>query len=378
MTIVINFVKLPEDGEKQNKNAKTDPITWRAVQMMNPNTKFKVVDDNEPPINVAHMFNSLATAQQYIDHHLWIKNNPCPEGQVHNLETGECIVIPRNIDPKTKNLLAPFEGQNPRYNWRTGNQFTRGYDSKCEDDGKTGPTIEFELEGQPANGEVVGHVWLPDGVFQCRPDVDDEITLILKDNHGDGANNEFQYKIRIPYNNDDGNALLMKEYEHHKYQDVENVNYQFRPVAKGNCTIGMKAVWHDTPNGVMIKFYVDEGEPVLDQNGNPRKNSKGENMMDSWRPNAGIHESHMNEEWGEDEDLPDSFYQGNPTNNWRLVFEHEDTQKDEGGNPPYKGVTGVQTAFRIDARGKFSTNDITHKNRPVLYGGLVREITPPS
>lgn len=349
--------------------------------MINDPTKFKVIDDNTPPINVAHLFNSQATAQQFIDHHLWLKNNPCPSGQTHDLENGNCIEIPQNIDPKTKNQLAPYQGQNLRYSWKTGNQLIRGYDNKCEDENppKKGPTIEFELKGQPANGEVIGHMWMPNPLTHCQGTPADEVTLILKDNHGDEADNEFQYKIRIPYPRDDGDPLLLKEYKHHDMQEIDDVNYNFRPVAKGGCTIGMKAVWYDTNRGVMIKFYADEGEPVLDENGEEKKNSEGETIRDSWRANPGIHESHMDRNWREDPDpLPDTFFQGNPTNNWRLVFEYEDTSEDEDGNPPYKGVTGVQTAFRIDAKGNGEVRDFSHKNRAVLYGGLVREITPPS
>lgn len=92
MAIATIFIKLPEDGEKQDKGANTDPITWKVVQMMQDPSKFKIVDDSNPPINVAHLFNSQDTAQQFIDHHLWIKNNPCPPGQVHNMETGVCMV----------------------------------------------------------------------------------------------------------------------------------------------------------------------------------------------------------------------------------------------------------------------------------------------
>jgi hypothetical protein len=276
-----------------------------------------------------------------------------------------------SIDQKTKNRLEDLEGGPASYDWRTGNQFGRGYKSKCKNDKKRGPTIEFELEKAPANGEVIGHVWLPDGVRQCDPDFDDVITLILKDNHASEKNkNEFQYKIRVPYNNDDGDSLFWKEFKHHKYQPIERIDYKFRPVAKGGCTIGMKAVWFDTKNGVMIKFYVDEGEEQTIEG--------GKKIRDSWRPKKEEHEKHLDEEWEENEDLPDFFYNGNPTNNWRLVFEHEDTETDKKGHGPYKGETGVQTAFRIDAKGRGKVKDRTHKNRPILYGALVREINAPS
>jgi hypothetical protein len=91
MTEIINYIPLPTDGEVQYKGAKENPELWKVTAMNNPNTKFKVVDDGNPPINVAHMFNSETSAQQFIDHHKWIRNHPCPPGQTHDMNTGVCI-----------------------------------------------------------------------------------------------------------------------------------------------------------------------------------------------------------------------------------------------------------------------------------------------
>ena len=63
------------------------------------------------------------------------------------------------LDERTKNKLESVAGGTAKYSWRTGNQTVRGYSS-----GGDGPTIEFEIEESPANGEVIGHIWLPDGV----------------------------------------------------------------------------------------------------------------------------------------------------------------------------------------------------------------------
>ena len=79
MTKNVQFIKLPSYGESQSKGAKDDAGIWTVSRMNNPTTKFKVVDNSDPPINVAHMFNSEESAQQYIDHYRWLKNNPCPD-----------------------------------------------------------------------------------------------------------------------------------------------------------------------------------------------------------------------------------------------------------------------------------------------------------
>lgn len=262
-------------------------------------------------------------------------------------------------DQKTKNKLAPFDGGSPSYSWETGNQFIRTYGGNDK-----GPTIEFQIRKAPANGEAIGHVWLPDGVTGQPHKDDDEITLIVKDNHAENDNKEeFQYKIRVPFNKDDNESLLYKEYQHHDYEEIKGVNYNFRPVAQGGCIIGLKAVWYDTKKGVKILFYVD----------------KGEGGKDSFRPNKEEHEKHLKDKWNSDghEKLADFFFNGNPTNIWELVFEYEDTEKDPKGKGPYKGETGVQTAFRIDAKGEGKMENISYENRPMLYGALVREIQPP-
>ncbi|MDF0682608.1 MAG: hypothetical protein P0116_16740, partial [Candidatus Nitrosocosmicus sp.] len=116
MAELTNYIKLPKEGQKQNKGAKDDPDLWTVVSMTDPNTKFKVVDDNNPQKNVAHMFDSKSAAQQYIDHFKWIKNNPCPAGQEHDPETGICQPkverhsIPKFVKPARESIGILFEG----------------------------------------------------------------------------------------------------------------------------------------------------------------------------------------------------------------------------------------------------------------------------
>jgi hypothetical protein len=168
-----NFVKLPGDGEQQNKGAKMDPVLWKVVHMSDDPSKFKVVDNSTPPINVAHLFNSEPTAQQFIDHHLWIKNNPCPEGQVHDPETGVCIVSTLRNDGFY------------------GNQFIRNMSGN-----RTAGCIEIQTKGQvesnstlgPANAVIHFEAGIPADIVGMKGSGDnnsDEITFIFKENHAD-------------------------------------------------------------------------------------------------------------------------------------------------------------------------------------------------
>lgn len=113
MAIASNFVPLPQDGNNQFwKGANMDPGTWTVKQMSNPPTKFKIVDNSVPePINVADMFDSEVTAQQFIDHYKWRKDNPCPNGKIHDPMTGECITPTRELPPS--GVLQIYQN-NPR------------------------------------------------------------------------------------------------------------------------------------------------------------------------------------------------------------------------------------------------------------------------
>lgn len=99
-TKIDEYVKLPVDGRPQpEKGANPDPLTWKVVRMRDDPSKFKVVDDSQPEnINVADLFVSESTAQQYIDHFAWIKEHPCLPGLVHDKETGECVEPPTSTD----------------------------------------------------------------------------------------------------------------------------------------------------------------------------------------------------------------------------------------------------------------------------------------
>ena len=139
------------------KGAKKDPHTWEVVNMNNPPEKFKVVDNSQPAINVADLFESREGAQQYIDHHVWLVENPCPAGQVHNIETGECEE--RTESPKDENgvvyLYPVVDGSET---------FVPDIDEKAK-----GTRWEFNKQGQP--GMDLG------GYFKIKRETnDDEIS----------------------------------------------------------------------------------------------------------------------------------------------------------------------------------------------------------
>jgi hypothetical protein len=68
---------LPDDGRPQpEKGADPDPDRWSVVPMQDDPSLFKIVDDAN--INVADLFHSQLTAQQYIDHFKCIPPIPPP------------------------------------------------------------------------------------------------------------------------------------------------------------------------------------------------------------------------------------------------------------------------------------------------------------
>src|SRR6266496_779403 len=62
--------------EQPEKGGNKDPTTWKVVAMTKDPKLSKVVDDKN--INISVEFSTAAYAQQYIDHFVWLKNNPPP------------------------------------------------------------------------------------------------------------------------------------------------------------------------------------------------------------------------------------------------------------------------------------------------------------
>lgn len=325
-------MKLPLDGILQNKGAKMDPRTWKVVPMLNDSTKFKVVDDNNPPINVAHMFNSEASAQQFINHHIWIKDHPCPDGQVHDMETGICNTVQQT---ETEGFY--------------GNQFIRHLKSS----GKSAGCVEIQSKGEPSNNPIFGpangliyyEVGIPAEIVGMKGNGDnnsDEITLIFKENHGDHKNKgKFNMKVMLKYNgkNSNNNAKYTGEVEigceddHNKDSNpkkLEGVTYQNKDVikkyeAKINNPIKAKGYYQDTKDGG-IRYKLEIQDPE--------------------------------------------------TNDWKKILDHVDYGDDNHDIKNYRGASAYCSAIRIDghAKGfvkkdgdKQAEDEVTNKLRNLFF-----------
>jgi hypothetical protein len=246
MAQVTNYIKLPKDGQKQNKGARDDPNLWRVVAMDNPSSKFKVIDNSNPPINVAHMFDSQATAQQFIDHFKWIKGNPCPDGQEHDPETGICQPkierpsIPKFVKPGRESIGVLFDGTvqanqpitlpdsstfMPRENVNTGSEYGQtwrnyrsgGGDGSFELNIKTGTNAKSYL--------VQGYYALPPGLEDHKKGEIGEVTNIINDGHFEG-DGKHQYKLETFYRRGGtltGEAVLGTEDDHEQDVDVKEL-----------------------------------------------------------------------------------------------------------------------------------------------------------
>lgn len=249
MTTVINFVKPPKDGRKQNKGANMDADIWKVVTMSSDPSKFKVIDDSTPPINVAHLFNSQATAQQFIDHHIWIKNNPCPVGQEHNPETGLCQPkverhsIPEFVNPARESIGILFQGTvqiNQSITMPDGSTFTpREMVNVSSEYGQTWRNYEsgggdgsFELNIETVKPDEKAASYLVQGYYALPPGLEDhkkgefgEATNIINDGHFKG-NAKHQYKLETIYRRGGtltGEAWLGTEDDHGKDKGIKKM-----------------------------------------------------------------------------------------------------------------------------------------------------------
>jgi hypothetical protein len=229
-----NFIKLPEDGERQNKGAKMDPGIWNVVPMRDDPSKFKVVDNSTPPINVAHLFNSRSTAQQFIEHHLWIKNNPCPEGQVRN-EEGECVERPGGgKDPNGVQMLYANTGQF-KTNWV-----------------KDGGRPAWDLADPPINMEMTGY-------FKGGGN-DDVSAKIRGGRHGNsdpGTQGGCCYDLHAPTKG--GEPTMEIECPHNDYEDVEALEPENESIGDSSWR-GYKAIVWNKGNTVHIEMWEDKGD----------------------------------------------------------------------------------------------------------------------
>lgn len=290
MTESVQFIKLPSDGETQSKGAKDDPDVWTVRQMNDPNTKFKVVDNSDDPINVAHMFNSEASAQQYIDHYRWLRHNPCPEGQSRDLNTGLCLERPTTgtdnfgVKKICETIPNGLEVYYPKDKITKKNTKNIG-DDKWER--KVG-VRHFQSGGSAPTDEW--NVWIPKdhvdleatGYFKIS-DVkeDDEMDVKIRGpNHQDG--NGSWYKIGLEFN---GKPYFGKEWVHSGRED-NDVDKGENTVNVGNVKnkwVGFKGITYNKDGGVRCQCWVDGPYDNID-NGPPNNWKKTFDVLDTHDP----------------------------------------------------------------------------------------------
>jgi hypothetical protein len=173
-----------------------------------------------------------------------------------------------------------------------GNQIRRGFSSG----GESGTFEAVAPEGR-ANGIVQGYIIIPKGIEGHGDDGGDEGTIILKDNHGEGGNNNRQYKIQFEYKK--GGAVngikLAREHRHPQVEDVKGVKYENQPSLQAGGKLEFIGTYQDTnDNGVRLRMFY--------------KNESGQ---------------------------------------WVRLFDHVDYGDGKEGRP-YKGRSGVQDGTRID------------------------------
>lgn len=217
------------------------------------------------------------------------------------------ILLPGNGKSKVKNnkLAEPI----------FGNQFVR------HQSGKTGGTFESSARTGRANGVVEGYIVIPRNMEGMKNDGKDEGTVILKDNHGPGGDENEQYKVWFEYKKGGtvNGIRLSREHRHPNVEEMNGVKYVNQPNLEPNEKLEFKASYQDT---------IDEGVRL---------------RMD---------------------------YKDPKTGEWKRVFDHVDYGDGKEGRP-YRGKSGVQDGIRVDGsvNGEFSDNDDKElrniRNKPI-------------
>lgn len=157
-------------------------------------------------------------------------------------------------------------------------------------------TFEAVAPNGRANGIVQGHAIVPKGIKGHGDG--DEVTIILKDNHGPGGNNNKQYKVKIEYKNGGrvNGVELCREHKHPNVENVKNVKYENQPQFEAGGKLEFIGTYQDTNDGgVRLRmFYKNE---------------------------SGI---------------------------WVRLFDHVDYGDNKGEGRPYRGKSGVQDGTRTD------------------------------
>jgi hypothetical protein len=109
---------LPDDGRPQpEKGANPDPGTWSVVPMQDDPSLFKIVDNAN--INVADLFHSQLTAQQYIDHFKCTPAPPPPPPPPPNGDTNDKFGIKKIYPTKPGGEEWYMDMQDPENDPRT-------------------------------------------------------------------------------------------------------------------------------------------------------------------------------------------------------------------------------------------------------------------
>ena len=217
------------------------------------------------------------------------------------------ILLPGNGRSRVKNntLAEPIYG----------NQFVR------HQSGKTGATFESCARTGRANGVVEGYIELPHNIKGMKSNGSDEGTVILKDNHGPGGDENKQYKVLFEYRKGGvvNGIRLIREHNHPSVEVIKGVKYLNQPSLEPNEKLEFKASYQDTSDkGVRLR-------------------------MDYRDPKSG---------------------------EWKRAFDHVD-YGDGKESRPYRGKSGVQDGIRVDGsvNGEFSDNDDKElrniRNKPI-------------
>ena len=142
-----------EVGIKKEVGANTDPKTWKVVNMLNPSTCFKVVDDVNK--NVITNFSTEAAAKKYIVDHSVV--HTCPTGQHWDETEQKCVVdtVPTPGDGVDQFGIKTIYKSKPGGKVATNPDvrfFTRHYSSGKPDQPTVEATVDLgaKLTGQEA------------------------------------------------------------------------------------------------------------------------------------------------------------------------------------------------------------------------------------
>ena len=184
-----------------------------------------------------------------------------------------------------------------------------------------GGTFEATVRGKRSNGVVQGYIIIPPGIEGMK-DGDDEGTILLKDNHGQGSENpeDKQYKIWFEYKRGGrvNKIILGREHNHPDTEKCQNVKYENQPGLEAGGKLEFIGSYQDTADeeGVRLRMF------YKDSNGN-----------------------------------------------WLKLFDHVDYGDGKRGRP-YTGESGVQDGTRVDGRvgGGKPSNNIVNKYNTQLRG----------